>query len=147
MSQDELTQTFDQIRQVQNTLSHVEFVEKAISQLNWYSDETSYNFTDMISTLGKFTGAGQELMKSTDAIQGMMNMVAVAGGNAEVGQRVAYNLSQAMGAGSLKMIDWKSLQNANVATVAFKDHLLETASALGVISEETDKTLIIFTDI
>lgn len=139
MTKDELSAVFDQIKGVQNTLSHEEFVERAVQQLNWYSDETSYNFTDMISTLGKFTGAGQELMKSTDAIQGMMNMVAVAGGNAEVGQRVAYNLSQAMGAGYLKMIDWKSLQNANVATVAFKDHLLETASAMGVIDKVTKK--------
>lgn len=140
MSKDELSAVFNEIKGVQNTLSHEEFVERAVEQLNWYSDETSYNFTDMISTLGKFTGAGQELMKSTDAIQGMMNMVAVAGGNAEVGQRVAYNLSQAMGAGYLKMIDWKSLQNANVATVAFKDHLLETAAAMGVIDKTTTKS-------
>ena len=135
VSKEELQNTFSEIQKVQNTLTHEEFVERAVQQLNWYSDETSYNFTDMISTLGKFTGAGQELMKSTDAIQGMMNMVAVAGGNAEVGQRVAYNLSQAMGAGYLKMIDWKSLQNANVATVAFKEHMLEMAEALGVIKK------------
>ncbi len=138
LTKTELQGVFDEISNIHTQLSHEEFVEKAVEQLNWYSDETSYNFTDMISTLAKFTGAGQELLKSTDAIQGMMNMVAVAGGNAEVGQRVAYNLAQAMGAGSLKLIDWKSLQNANVATVAFKQHLLDTAVALGVVKERVD---------
>ena len=112
-----------------------EYVEKYVDTLNWYSDETSYNFTDMISTLGKFTAAGVKLEDASIAIQGMMNMVATAGGNAEVGQRVAYNLSQAMSAGSLKMIDWKSLQNANVATVEFKQHLLETAEQMKVIKK------------
>ncbi len=135
MSKEKALATFDEIRKVGTELTHEQYVEQYIDRLNKYSDETSYNFTDMVSTLSKFTAAGQTLKDSTKAIQGMMNMVAMAGGNAAVGQRVSYNLSQAMGVGALTSIDFRSLENANVATVSFKEHLLETAEALGVIDK------------
>ncbi len=40
---------------------------------NWFSDETSYNFTDMANTIGQFTAAGQDLDKSVNAIMGIAN--------------------------------------------------------------------------
>lgn len=133
LTKEEALATFDEIRKVGTELTHEQYVEQYIDRLNKYSDETSYNFTDMVGTLSKFTAAGQTLKDSTKAIQGMMNMVAMAGGNATVGQRVSYNLSQAMGVGALTTIDFKSLENANVATVSFKEHLLETAEQMKII--------------
>ena len=140
IAKDDLNAIFNEISGIQNTtISQEEFVENAVKQLNWYSDETSYNFTDMVSTLGKFTQVGNGLVDSADAIQGMMNMVAVAGGNAQKGVRAAEQFSQAMSAGYLKTDDWRPLKNMNVATLQFKEKLIEIAVAMGTLTEVTDE--------
>ena len=104
-----------------------------LDQLLWYSDETSYSFTDMTSNLGKFLAAGVELDDAVNAIMGVASWGASAGAKpAEVG-RAMYNISQAMGAGSMKVVDWKSIENANMATLAFKENVLAIAADMGKI--------------
>lgn len=104
-----------------------------LDQLLWYSDETSYAFTDMTSNLGKFLAAGVELDDAVNAIMGVASWGASAGAKpAEVG-RAMYNISQAMGAGSMKVVDWKSIENANMATLAFKENVLSIAAEMGKI--------------
>ena len=49
-----------------------------------------------------------------------------------------YNFSQALSAGYVKLIDWKSIENANMATVGFKEQLLETAVSLGTVTKTSD---------
>lgn len=44
-----------------------------------------------------------------------------------------YNFAQALSVGSVKLIDWKSIENANMATVAFKDELIKTATEMGTL--------------
>lgn len=58
------------------------------------------------------------------AIQGVSNVAAVSGANANEASRAMYNFAQALSAGYVKLIDWKSIENANMATVEFKTQLL-----------------------
>ena len=49
-----------------------------------------------------------------------------------------YNFAQALSAGYVKLIDWKSIENANMATVEFKTQLLESAVACGTLTKTAD---------
>lgn len=114
-------------------------VNKYLEDLNTYSDKTIYSFRDMTSNIGKFTNAGVKLKDAVAAIKGVSNVAAVSGANAAEASRAMYNFSQALSSGAVKLIDWKSIENANMSTVEFKDTLLETAQALGTVVKEGDK--------
>jgi len=104
-------------------------VNQKLDELNTYSDRTIYSFADMTSNIGKFTNAGVKLDDAVAAIQGVSNVAAVSGANANEASRAMYNFAQALSAGYVKLIDWKSIENANMATVEFKTQLLEAAVA------------------
>lgn len=121
-----------------STGASVEEVNKYLNDLNTYSDRTIYSFQDMTSNIGKFTNAGVGLEEAVNAIKGISNEAALSGANAEEASRAMYNFSQALSAGYVKLIDWKSIENANMATVGFKEQLLETAEACGTVTKNAD---------
>lgn len=89
-------------------------IYKYLQELNTYSDKTIYSFQDMTSNIGKFTNAGVGLEDAVMAIQGVSNVAAVSGANANEASRAMYNFTQALSAGYVKLIDWKSIENANI---------------------------------
>ena len=109
-----------------------------LEDLNKYSDKTIYSFADMTNNIGKFTNAGVKLEDAVLAIKGIANEAARSGANANEASRAMYNFSQALSAGYVKLIDWKSIENANMATKEFKDMLLETAAAVGTVEKGAD---------
>lgn len=113
-------------------------VNKLLEELNEYSDQTIYSFRDMTQNIGKFTNAGVGLEDAVLAIKGISNEAAVSGANAQEASRAMYNFSQALSAGYVKLIDWKSIENANMATKEFKQQLIDTAVELGVVTKEGD---------
>ena len=113
----------------------MDYVNEQIEKLNWFSDETSYSLTDMTSNIGKFVANGQGLEDSVTAMQGIATWAAVSGQNSQVAARAMYNISQAMGVGSMKMIDWKSIENANMATAEFKETAIAIAQSKGKLKE------------
>lgn len=118
----------------------MEWVNEELEKLNWFTDETSYNFLDMVNNIGKFTSNGVELETAVTAMQGISNWAAISGANVGEASRAMYNLSQAMATGSVKLIDWKSIENANMATTEFKETALETAVALGTLKKIGNST-------
>ena len=121
-----------------STGENLETVNKYLNELNTYADRTIYSFSDMTNNIGKFTNAGVKLDDAVKAIQGISNEAAVSGANANEASRAMYNFAQALSAGYVKLIDWKSIENANMATVEFKDRLLETALAMGTVVKVGD---------
>ena len=117
----------------------MERVQEQLEKLNWFTDETSYNFTDMVANIGKFTSQGIELEKSVTAMQGIATWAAKSGQGTAEASRAMYNLSQAMGTGAVKLMDWKSIENANMATKEFKEQAMEAAVAAGTLRKEGDK--------
>lgn len=108
-------------------------VNKYLDELNKYSDRTIYSFSDMTANIGKFTNAGVGLKDAVAAIKGVSNEAAISGANAEQASHAMYNFAQALSAGYVKLIDWKSIEVANMATMDFKQNLLDTAVALGTV--------------
>ena len=120
------------------TGASLEQVNGYLEELNRYSDKTIYSFADMTNNIGKFTNAGVELEDAVLAIKGIANEAARSGANANEASRAMYNFSQALSAGYVKLIDWKSIENANMATKEFKDTLLEMAVACGTVEKGED---------
>lgn len=121
-----------------STGESVEVVNGYLNELNKYSDETIYSFQDMTSNIGKFTNAGVKLEDAVAAIKGVSNEAAVSGANANEASHAMYNFAQALSAGYVKLIDWKSIENANMATVEFKQQLIDTAVEMGTLTEAAD---------
>ena len=117
----------------------LETVNEYLEELNKYADKTIYSFSDMTSNIGKFTNAGVKLEDAVMAIKGISNEAAVSGANANEASRAMYNFAQALSAGYVKLIDWKSIENANMATVEFKNQLIQTAVELGTLIEVDGK--------
>lgn len=117
----------------------LDIVNEQLERLNWYTDETSYNFTDMIANIAKFTAAGQGLEDSVTAMEGIANWAALSGQNATVASRAMYQLAQAMGR-SMQKADWVSVMNANMDTQEFRQHALDAAVALGTLRKNADET-------
>ena len=125
----------------------LEIINDELQKLNEYSDKTIYSFKDMTSNIGKFTNNGVELHDAVDAIQGVANVAAAAGANSSEASRAMYNFSQALSSGAVKLIDWKSIENANMATQDFKQSLLDTALVLGTVTKEGKNYMTTTTDL
>ena len=107
----------------------IDEIDERLEKLIWFTDETSYSFTDMTATLSKFTSAGVELDDSITAMIGIANWAGTAGVNAKNATRAYYNLAQAIGAGSIKAQDWKSIEMLSMNTEQFNNTVIETAKS------------------
>lgn len=109
-------------------------VNDALDNLNWFTDETSYNFTDMVSTMSKLAATGEkDLTKLTRSAEGIALWGAKAGANAQTVSRAMYQLTQAVGRGYITYQDWlQSAVNTNMATAEIKQQLIEAGGAAAI---------------
>ena len=112
----------------------MDVVNTQLEKLAWYTDETSYSFTEMVSSISKFTASGQSLDSSVQAMMGIANWAALSGQNTQTASRAMYQLAQAIGSGSVKLQDWRSIQNANMDTQEFRQSVLDAAVAAGKLN-------------
>lgn len=118
----------------------IEYVNEQLAKLNWFTDETSYNFTDMVSNIAKFTATGKGLEESVQAMEGIASWAALSGQNPATASRAMYQLSQALSAGYMRREDWKSIQNVSMDTDEFRQKTIEAAVALGTLQDNLDGT-------
>ena len=111
-------------------------VEHALNELNHYSDKTIYNFSEMARNIGTFTAAGIDLDTSTEAIKGIANLAAVSGSNSQQASTAMYQLSQALSAGKVSLMDWNSVVNAGMGGQVFRDALMDTARVHGIAIDQ-----------
>lgn len=114
-------------------------VNAALNELNTYADKTIYNFTEMTRNIGTFTAAGVDLDTSTNAIKGIANLAAVSGSNSQQASTAMYQLSQALAAGKVSLMDWNSVVNAGMGGKVFQDALIRTSKAMGTGADEAIK--------
>lgn len=119
--------------------STLDDVNKALDELNHYADLTIYNFTEMTRNIGTFTAAGIDLETSVSAIQGIANLAAVSGSTSQQASTAMYQLSQALAAGTVKLMDWNSVVNAGMGGEIFQTALKETSELLGTGAEAAIK--------
>lgn len=128
------------VRTIMNSTGlSVEEVNDQLQRLNWFTDETSYNFVDMVNNIGKFTNNQIPLKDAVTQMQGIANWAALAGQGVNEASRAMYNISQALGAGVVRLEDWKSIENANMATAEFKQNVLDAAVAMETLVKRGDK--------
>ena len=118
----------------------MEKITEQLERLNYFTDETSYNFTDMVREIGKFTASGQSLEDATTAMMGIAEWASLSGKNANDASRAMYQLSQALGAGQMRLQDYKSVQNLNMDTIEFRKNAIEAALAVGTLKDNLDGT-------
>ena len=111
-------------------------VTAALDELNGYADKTIYNFGDMTKNIGLFTNAGIGIKDATSMIKGFSNEAAASGTNAQGAASAAYQLSQALSAGKITLMDWRSLQNVGMGNANMKSGILEIADALGTLEDK-----------
>ena len=118
----------------------IETVNGYLDKLMWFSDETSYNFTEMTAALGTLTSSGGKVEKLIPMIEGMATATAFAGKTASEFSRVIYNLNQSYSQGYLSLMDWKSVELAQVGSEQLKQTLIDTAVELGTLKKASDGT-------
>lgn len=117
----------------------MEYVNAQLDKLNWFTDETSFNLVDMVDNIGKFTSAGVALDDAVTAMQGIAEWGYMSGSNINQISHAMYNLSQAMGTGKMQVIDWKSIENANMATMEFKQLAIQAGLEMGTLKQSVDE--------
>ena len=135
-----------QINAVQTILANTESkgstlqdVNAALNELNKYADMTIYNFTEMTRNIGTFTAAGVDLKTSVSAIKGIANLAAVSGSTSLQASTAMYQLSQALAAGKVQLMDWNSVVNAGMGGQVFQDALKETARVHNIAIDDMIK--------
>lgn len=111
--------------------STLDDVNAALNELNTYADQTIYNFTEMTQNIGRFTAAGVDLQTSVDSIKGLSNLAAFFGSSSQQASSAMYQLSQAIAAGKVQLMDWNSVVNAGMGGPEFQDALKRTAEHFG----------------
>mgnify|MGYP001097045987 CR=1 FL=1 len=115
--------------------TNLQQVNRALDELNTYADKTIYNFTEMTRNIGTFTAAGVDLQTSVDSIKGIANLAAVSGSTSQQASTAMYQLSQALAAGKVSLMDWNSVVNAGMGGKVFQDALVRTSELLGTGAE------------
>ena len=120
--------------------TNVKIVNKYLDELNTYADKTIYNFTEMTRNIGTFTAAGVKLSTSVSSIKGIANLAAVSGSSAQQASTAMYQLSQAIAAGKVQLMDWNSVVNAGMGGQVFQDALIRTSEHLKTGAKEAINT-------
>ena len=131
---DKYNQKIQSVQTIMNSTGmSLEEVNDVLSQLMWFSDETSFSFTDMTQALAQMTSSGGKVEKLIPLITGIANATAFAGKSANEFSRAIYNLNQSYGAGYLNYTDWRSLELAGVDSKTLKQVIIDTGVAMGKI--------------
>lgn len=106
-------------------------VTASLDSLNTYADKTIYNFGDMTKNIGLFTNAGIGIADATSMIKGFSNEAAASGTSSQGAAGAAYQLSQALSSGTIRLMDWKSLTNVGMGNKNMQSGIIEIAEAMG----------------
>lgn len=121
-----------------------EQVQAQMDKLMWYTDETSYSFSDMVANIGKFTSNNIGLETSVTSMIGIANAAGLAGATVSDATHAMQGFSKAMGQGFMTRQNWQWIRTAHMDTTKFKDVLMEAAVELGKlkrVGEGAFKTL------
>jgi hypothetical protein len=133
---DKYTEKTSNVQTIMNaTGKSIDQVNGYLNKLMWYSDETSYSFSEMTSALSQMTAAGGNIDKMIPMIMGIANATADAAKTGFAFQSTIRNLTQSYSAGHLQLQDWKSLNLMGTATKALKQELIDTAVELGTLKK------------
>ena len=115
----------------------LEDVNKALNELNEYSDQTIYNFAQMTDNIGKATAAGLGLEESVIFVKGMANAAAGFGVDANRMAGATYQMTQALASGVIKLQDWNSLTQAGMGGERMQEEMYKAAEGMGIFVDRS----------
>lgn len=113
----------------------VDEVNEYLNDLMWFSDETSYSFTEMTAALAQMTSSGGDIDKLMPMITGIANATAFAGKGSREFQSTIRNLAQSYQAGHLQLLDMKSLDTMGTSSAQLKEAFIAAGEEMGKIEK------------
>ncbi len=134
---DKYTEKTSNVQTIMNaTGKSIDQVNGYLNKLMWYSDETSFSFSEMTSALSSMTATGGDIEKLIPMIMGIANSVADAGQSGEAFVHTIRNLTQSYSTGFLNLQDWNSLGIAKTNSKALVENLIEAGKELGTLDAQ-----------
>lgn len=128
--------------------NNIDNVTAALDKIEWFTNETSYQFDAMVSALGSFTAAGIPLEKATNTIIGLANAAAISGVNAKDASHAFLGFQRAIGSGSLSLGIWNSyLKTAGFQSQAFIEACIKAGLAVGTLEGSLENAKVAGTNI
>lgn len=121
---------------VNSTGKSVDEINGYLEKLMMFSDETSYDFNTMTSSLSQMVSTGGDIDRVIPLIEGIANATSFAGKGATEFSRAIFNLSQSYGQGYLSLIDWKSVMGAGINSKQLVQTFIDVGKALGTLDEK-----------
>ena len=115
-----------------------EDVMKYTEKLRWFTDETSYNYEDMINAIGSFTTAGVGIDDAVTSMIGIADAAGYFGVNATSASHAMSGFAQAIGKGYMESRSWQWIETAGMNTKAFTEALMDAAVAEGTLKKVSD---------
>lgn len=128
------TQAVQTILAADKTLD-ISKVNEQLEELNWFTDETSYDLLAMTQAIGKFMAAGTNLEPAMKQVMGYAAWAAQAGADVQGANIAMVQMQQAMGKGYVAAQDWQSLETQVMDTKEFKELAIEVAKTTGALDE------------
>lgn len=116
----------------------VKEVGERLNKLNWFTDETSYSFTDMVDNIGKFTSSNVPLDLAVTSMIGIADAAGLAGASVGDASHAMEGFSKAIAQGYMSRQNWQWIRTAHMDTAKFKDILIESATELGTLTKSLD---------
>lgn len=117
------------------TGAEIEEVNKQLEKLNYYTDETSYDFAGMVDSIAKFTSNGVDLETSVTSMEAIANWGGLVGASKQNVNSVMYQLSKSLSRGFVQQHEWASVMQANMADETFKQLAIDVALAEGTLAK------------
>ena len=111
--------------------------EEYMEKLMWFSDATSYSLSQMTSSFSTMINKGKDVDTAFKASVGIANWAASAGKSATEVSGVFEALSKVSDHVLAKQ--WYSIQAANMDTIEFKNAVLESAAAMGMLEKSAER--------
>ena len=113
----------------------IEQVSEHLERLMWFSDETSFGFTDMTSALSAMVVAGGDVKDILPTIEGLANAVAFSGKGAPEYSRAIEAIKKSYSQGHMDLLSMKTLSGAGVMSKQLKQVMIDAGLAAGSIKK------------
>lgn len=118
----------------------IDEVSVALDKLNWFTDETSYSYADMVDNISKFTSSDVDLDTAVTSMIGIADAAGLAGATVQDASHAMEGFSKAIAQGYMSRQNWQWIRTAHMDTTKFKDVLIQAAVAEGTLTKAMDGT-------
>ena len=113
---------------VANTGATIEETYGAIDRIAKYTDETSYDFSNLTDTMTQFAMSGTALEDAEVAVKGIGNWAALSGAGVSEANIAMNALTKSIGSGAMQLMEWRTItKSAKMGTASFVEEVVKTA--------------------